>query len=140
MMMDVHEPLSTEEIDEINPQAAVDKTLGAVEDEVGDDTSVDRAYPYEVPLPENVEYIPTETSNNLPAEHVLRNAFDSKLVDLVICGIDEDGNEYVLRTNTDPAESVWHLQRAIHILNLRCDRRMMEKHGTPLDDHPNPSA
>src|SRR6185503_18538514 len=41
MMMDVHEPLSPEEINEINPQAAVDKTLGAEQDEVGADEGVD---------------------------------------------------------------------------------------------------
>lgn len=140
MAMDVHEPLSPEDINSINPQAAVDKTLGAGEDEVGDDESVARTYPYEVPMPDNVEYIPAETSHDLPAEHILRCAFDSQLVDLVICGVDESGNEHVYHTSTDPAESVWYLQRAIHILNLRCDRRMMEKHGVLLDDHPNPSA
>jgi hypothetical protein len=48
---DIHRPLTTEEINEINPQAAVDKTLGAGEDEVSADTGVDRAYPHEEPLP-----------------------------------------------------------------------------------------
>jgi hypothetical protein len=103
-------------------------------------TTESKSYPYELPRPDNVAELPVETSHDIPAETILRKAFDFEISELVVCGIDEEGNEYVLHTNTDPAVVVWHLQRAIHIINLRMDRRMMEKHGTPLDDHPNPEA
>jgi hypothetical protein len=137
---DIHRPLTTEEINEINPQAAVDKTLGAGEDEVSADTGVDRAYPHEEPLPENVTMLPTETSHDLPPETILRKAHDCKLTNMVICGEDEEGHEYVMHTSTDPSQSIWTLQRALHILNLRYDRAMMERYGQDLDDHPNTSA
>lgn len=140
MNLDIHEPLSTEEINTINPQAAVDKTIGTGDNEVSEDTGVDRAYPYEEPLPDNVTHLPIETSHDLPPEHILRLAHDRKLTNMVICGEDDEGHEYVFHTSTDPSQSLWTLQRALHILNLRYDRAMMERYGTPLDDHPNPSA
>ena len=140
VMMDVHRPMLNEEINEINPQARVDKSAGPVEDEHSASPEVGASYPHEQSLPENVAELPVETSHDIPPETILRRAFDWKLDEMVVCGIDVEGNEYVLHTSTDPAICVWHLQRAIHILNLRMDRRMMTKHGQDLDDHPNPAA
>lgn len=137
MMMDVHRELDQEDAD---PETLVDKSLGAEQAQDDHDPGVGVSYPYETPLPPNVTVLPTETSHDLTAEHILRSAFDAKLTEMVVCGTDDEGHEWVLHTACDPATSVWHLQRAIHILNLRCDRRMMERYGQNLDDHPNPSA
>ena len=126
MMMDVHRPLLDEEINEVNPQARLDKSARASAIVDGIEASVGAPYPYEVPLPENVTVLPGVTSHDLTAQEILRNAFDANMTEMVICGIDEDGKEHLLRTNADLAPAAFHLQRAMHNLNRMHDSVLLE--------------
>lgn len=106
--MGVHRPMVEREINDIHPAAVVDKT-----------------YPHEQPLPENVVILPVVTGHDIPPEEILRAAHDHKLTEFIICGIDDEGYEYLMRTNADPAESVWYLTRAIHLLNNEQDNKRL---------------
>lgn len=109
MMMDVHRPMLADEIEDIHPAALVDK-----------------AYPHEEPLGENVVILPAMTTHDLSPIEVLRNAFDAGLTELVICGVDAAGHEYLMRTNADKAIGAWYLQRAIYLLNRDHDTHRLE--------------
>lgn len=122
MMMDVHRPLTNAEIKEVNPQAVVDKSAGAVEDEHSAAPGVGAPYPYEVPLPENVELLNNYTKLDIPAEEILRDAYNAGLVELVVVGVDESGVERVFRTNTQLPRAMFWLIRGQHILNLNFDK------------------
>jgi len=126
MMMDVHRPLTNAEIKEINPQAAVDKSAGSGpsqrEDEHREEASMGAPYPYETPLPENVELLNNYTKLDIPVEEILRDAYDAGLVELVVVGIDENGIERVFRTNTSLPRAMFWLVRGQHILNRNFDK------------------
>ena len=115
----VHRPLTADEINEIHPQAAVDRSAAGGEEKVVDE----KTYPHEQPLPDNVVVMPGVTSHDIPVEEVLRDAYDAKLVELVVVGVDEDGHEYVFRSNADMALAMWHVQRAVHLFNNEQDNR-----------------
>ena len=132
MMMDVHRPLLNEEIEAINPQARLDKSVGAVADEHSAPASVGPPYPYELPLPENVELLNNYTKLDIPVEEILRDAYDAGLVELVVVGIDESGVERVFRTNTSLPRAMFWLIRGQHILNSNFDK----EGATVVDDAP----
>jgi len=129
MAMDVHEPLSTEEINEINPQAAVDKTIGAEQDEVSDDASVDRTparcWVCFKPMPceehANIEQLGGVTSHDIDPTYLIAAAHNADLETVVIVGMRKDGKEYFAASCADAAEGMYHLQRGIYKLNRIVD-------------------
>lgn len=127
MIMDVHRSLTNDEVEEINPQAAVDKSAGPFEDEHCVAAGVDTPYPYEVPLPDNVTIMPGVTTHDLSTEEVMRAAFNADLTEMVIVGIDEEGHEHIFRTNADLAPAMFHLQRGMHNLNRMHDGLLLEE-------------
>jgi hypothetical protein len=142
MMMDVHRQLTDEELNEINPQAALDKTLGTEQEVVGDDESVAGAStrcefcfgPMPCPQHSNVEPLDVVTSHNISATHVLAGAHNADLDVVVVVGFKKDGSEYFASSVSDAAESIYHLQRGIHKLNKMVDE------GAGTNEHPDDAA
>jgi hypothetical protein len=139
MAMDVHRPLTD---DEINATQAVDKTIGAGEEELSDAPSVDSSVarcefcfgPRPCPQHPNVEPLSVVTSHDMPATAVLAGAHSADLACVVVVGLTKDGHEYFASTNSDAAESMYHLQRGIHKLNCIVDE------GSGTNEHPKDSA
>lgn len=132
MMMDVHRPLTNEEIAEVNPEALVDKSARPLkivdyqEEGVGashtcESTTGDRcdicfgptpkryAGPF-VKYPDNVEVLDVNTSHELDVERVLQAAFDNKLDSVLVIGQCMDGGLFFLCSDPALAEA-----------NLLCD-------------------
>jgi hypothetical protein len=139
MMMDVHEPLSTQEINQINPQAAVDKTLGAVEDHVRDDESVgstgERCEVCFAPTPcadhANVAQFNVVTSLDIDPVAILAGAHNKGLAEVVIVGFTDEGEEYFASSISDAGQSMYHLQRGIYKLNKILDQEEHERREGP---------
>lgn len=123
MKMDVHRPLTKEEIDEINPQACVDKSLGEEPHRDGSGVGArdEKHYPHEHPLPANVTILENLTRIDLTAEEILRDAYDAGMEKIVIVGIDKHGYERLFRTSARIADANWLLQRGLHNLHKRYD-------------------
>ncbi len=130
MMLDVHEPLTPKEINAINPQAAVDKSAGAVEDDVGDGEGVGspstRCDVCFAPMPcadhANVAQFDVVTSLDIDPVAVLAGAHNKGLAEVVIVGFTEDGQEYFASSISDAGQSMYHLQRGIYRLNKIMDQ------------------
>lgn len=133
MMMDVHRPMTDEEINAINPQARVDRSAWALKivdseaESVGppQSTRCDRCFgpipcdkhPEEklyagpfVNFPENVTVADVATSHELEVNRVLQSAYDNKLSQVLVLGYREDGEFWILASDPDIAE-----------VNLLCD-------------------
>lgn len=52
------------------------------------------------------------TTLDTDPQRVLDGARDAKLTEIVICGVDADGNEYFASSMADGAAAGWHLDRA----------------------------
>lgn len=107
MMMDVHRPLTLVEVEEVCPQAVVDRT------------EEPRSYngPF-VKYPENVEVLDVDTSHELEIERVLQSAHDTKLESVIVVGQHEDGELYLLCSDPDVGGNNLLLDRAkAEILN-----------------------
>lgn len=52
------------------------------------------------------------TSLDMPPDRILGAAIEAKLAEVVIVGIDVDGNEYFASSQADAGNVVWHLERA----------------------------
>jgi hypothetical protein len=125
MMMDVHRQLTNEEISAINPQAGVDKSLRLVENDNSEAEGVgapheeerpeDRGYrgPF-VNYPDNVAVADVATCHELDVNRVLQAAYDSGLSTVMVIGVHDDGEVYVLCSDPDVAQA-----------NLLCDRAKM---------------
>lgn len=134
MMMDVHRPLTDEEIAQINPQALVDKSLG-VEREDGEGAGVGEPHAEEPhqyrcehcfgPLPcaehANVEHLNNVTALDISPTAVLAGAHNSDLEYVIVVGMTKEGHEYFASSVADAAESVYTLQRGIWKLNKIVD-------------------
>ena len=139
MMMDVHEPLTPEEINAIHPQAAVDKSAGAVEDSVGDGEGVGgppaRCDVCFAPMPcadhSNVEILDAVTSLDISPVAVLAGARNANLEFVVIVGMNKDGSEYFASSVSDAAAGIYYLQRGIHKLNKIVDSGEIARHDGP---------
>lgn len=139
MMLDVHEPLSSEEINSINPQAAVDKSAGvADDDEAGSDGDAGGPPPPRcdvcfAPMPcadhANVAQIDVTTSLDIDPVAVLAGAHNVGLAEVVIVGFTEDGKEYFASSISDAGQSMYHLQRGIYRLNKTMDQEHESRDG-----------
>lgn len=102
MMMDVHRPMTDEEISSIHSQARLDKSLRAVPDvdretpPVGEpheeEPAEDRRYdgPF-VKFPDKVHVLDVSTSHELDVDRVLQSAYDNKLSSALVIGWNEEG-------------------------------------------------
>lgn len=123
MMMDIHRPMTDAEIEEVNPQALVDKSAGTVENDDGSAAGVGASHEEEpkrytgpfVVYPDNVEVLDVNTSHELEVNRVLQSAFDNELVSVVVIGQREDGSLYLLASDPDVGSA-----------NLLCDRAKAE--------------
>ena len=141
MMMDVHRPLTDAEIKDVNPQAAVDKSAGAVEDEHSDAAGVDAPYPSTrcdtcfAPMPcekhANVEHLRTITSLDISPTSILARAHDAGLTEVVVVGMKEDGSEYFAANISDAAATMYHLQRGIYKLHRVIDGQYEDENIGP---------
>lgn len=48
----------------------------------------------------------------MPPERILNAALEAGLTEVVIVGIDRDGNEYFAASQPDGPNVLWHLERA----------------------------
>lgn len=64
----------------------------------------------------NVVVLPVITRLDLPPERVLNAALARGLSEVVIVGVDKDGEEYFAASKSDGGDALWHLQRAAHKL------------------------
>jgi hypothetical protein len=142
MMMDVHRPLTNAEIKEVNPQAVVDKSAGAVEDEHCEEASVGASHASRCdhcfgPMPceqhANVEHLAIVTSLDVSPTHILAKAHDAGLTEIVIVGMKEDGSEYFASSISDAAPAMYHLQRGIYKLHKIVDGDYEDDN---IDPHP----
>lgn len=139
MMLDVHEPLSSEEINSINPQAAVDKSAGvADDDEAGSDEDAGGPPPSRcdvcfAPMPcadhANVAQIDVVTSLDIDPVAVLAGAHNVGLSEVVVVGFTDDGKEYFASSISDAGQSMYHLQRGIYRLNKTMDQEHESRDG-----------
>jgi hypothetical protein len=60
---------------------------------------------------ENVVQFSGITKLDLPAEHVLRQALEAGLTDVVIVGYTEDGEEYFASSVADGGSTLWMIER-----------------------------
>lgn len=138
MMMGVHEPLSSEEINSINPQAAVDKSAGVADDEAGSDEDAggppSRCDVCFAPMPcaahANVAQIDVVTSLDIDPVAVLAGAHNVGLAEVVVVGFTEDGKEYFASSISDAGQSMYHLQRGIYRLNKTMDQEHESRDGS----------
>lgn len=136
MMMDVHRPMTDDEIAKINPQALVDKSAGAIKIVDGHDESMGAPHSCEsktgsrcdicfAPMPcephANVEHLDAVTSLDIDPIAVLAGAYDAGLTEIVVVGMKKDGGEYFASSIADAAPAVYHLQRGIYKLNKIVD-------------------
>lgn len=135
MMMDLHRPPANDEV-EADPSAYVDKTIGAGEDVVSEDESVDSAPAKRCevcfgPMPceahANVAQWDGITSNSLDPATVLAGAHNADLESVVIVGMQKDGREYFASSDADAGISIYYLQRGIHKLNRIVDGEEVER-------------
>lgn len=127
--MDVHRPLTDEEIKEINPQALMDKSADPRNDEdsaeEGVDTPQPRCWACFGPMPceqhANVEPLAIVTSHDLPPASMLAKAHNADLETVVIVGYTKEGSEFFASSCADAAEGMYHLQRGIYKLNKIVD-------------------
>ena len=113
MMMDVHRPMTKDEIDEVNPQACVDKSVD--ENPHREDESVGEHHKklrLLDPLPDNVELLDVATSHRLQVQRVLQSALDSELDDVMVVGWVDDGPIFFLATDPSIGNSVYRLELA----------------------------
>ena len=137
MMLDVHEPLSSEEINSINPQAAVDKSAGVADDEAGSDEDAGGPPPRcdvcFAPMPcadhANVAQIDVVTSLDIDPVAVLAGAHNVGLAEVVVVGFTDDGKEYFASSISDAGQSMYHLQRGIYRLNKTMDQEHESRDG-----------
>lgn len=121
MMMDVHRPMTDEEIDEINPQARLDKSAGPEPDDDSESAGVGASHENEtykgpfIVFPDNVAVLDVDTCHELDVDRVLQSAHDNKLARVLVIGEYEDGELYVLASDPDAG-----------IANLMCDRAKLE--------------
>jgi hypothetical protein len=120
MMMDVHRQLTRDEIDEIHPQASVDRSVEHVHEEAVDPPArCDFCFgPVPCAQHPNVEVGDFATSNDISVRRILTAAYNRDLETVVVVGVGKDGKEYLSCSAADIAESVYHLNRGIFRLNL----------------------
>lgn len=121
--MGVHRPLTTAEIQEIKPQAAVDRSAGEAPEEVSEK---EEYYPHEHKLADNIIMHTAVTTLDFTVEEVLRSAYHAGYKEIIITGVLENGDECVHRTNTSTPRAMWHLVRGQVILNALRDREIIE--------------
>lgn len=64
------------------------------------------------------------TKLDLDPERLLESAKDAGLAEVVICGVDQNGNEYFASSVADAGTVGWHLDRAKWNLMRQVDRMM----------------
>lgn len=139
MMMDVHRPMTDEEIKAVHPQAIVDKSLRLVTN--GDGEAPGMGAPHEdeqpeaprykgpfVEFPDNVVGLDVCTSHELQVDRILQSAFDNNLASIMVIGIrDEDQELFVLASNPDIASAVLLTERAkMHFMDELKNSRLRE--------------
>lgn len=102
--MGVHRPLVPSEIDEVHPQANVDKTMA-------DETGKPMLRVLD-PLPDNVELLDMPTSHQLQVKRVLQSALDHELDDVMVVGWVNDGPIFFLATDPSVGNAVYRLELA----------------------------
>lgn len=146
MMMDVHRPLLNEEIEAINPEALVDKSLRVVQNDDSEAPGVGTPHeekysarcefcfgPMPCPKHPNVEPLDIITSLDLNATQVLAAAHGAGLKEVVVVGMKHDGTEYFASNISDAAPSMYHLQRGIYKLNKVVDGEYEDNDAGPKD-------
>ena len=112
----LHRPLVKSEIDNIHPQAVVDKSEVPASFEHKMEVE-----PVFEKFPENVQLLDVNTSHDIPPARCLQAAYEAGLVEVVIAGVDKDGRMFLARSAADMATSVFHVQRAMHTLMQELD-------------------
>lgn len=79
----------------------------------------------------NVEHLGLITSLDISATSVLAGAYNSRLRDVVIVGLKEDGTEYFASNVSDAAPSMYYLQRGIYKLNKVVDGEYEDENVGP---------
>lgn len=64
------------------------------------------------------------TTLDLDPAQIIEAARDARLTEVVICGVDADGNEYFASSLADAGDAGWHLDRAKWNLMRQVDRMM----------------
>lgn len=64
----------------------------------------------------NVVPLDVVTSVDINPERILRSALEAGMAEVVILGIDKDGDEYFASSLASGPETLWHLQRASYRL------------------------
>ena len=62
------------------------------------------------------------TRLNVAPDQVIEAAQTAKLTEVVICGVDENGNEYFASSVADAGTAGWHLDRAKWALMRKVDQ------------------
>ena len=70
-----------------------------------------------------IDRLKTQTKLDLPPELLLEAALQAGMTHVVIVGYDGEGKEYFASSQSDAAETLWHLERARHQLMQIVDRR-----------------
>ena len=116
MMMDVHRPMTDEDINETNSQARLDKSARTTEDEQRDASGVGSAPEKKLrvidPLPDNVVIADVATSHHLQVQRVLQAAHDRGLDDVMVVGWHDDGEIYFLASDPSIGNAVYRLELA----------------------------
>lgn len=114
MMMDIHRPMTDDEVNAIHPQAGVDKSFGAEENEHGPAEGVGAPHTPRLldPLPDNVEILDVSTSHRLQVQRVLQSALDHELDDVMVVGWVDEGPIFFLATDPSIGNAVYRLELA----------------------------
>jgi hypothetical protein len=145
-------PLVVREIEEILPQAVVDKSAAEpririvdrpeVKQQEEDPQSPKRCRFCFGPMPcekhDGVLSIGIGTRAKIEPLQVITSAHNADLDDVVIIGYRKDGSEYFSASAPDAASVMFHCQRAIHKLNMIMDEIINERQG--INDEPPDAA
>jgi hypothetical protein len=112
--MGVHRPMSKDDIDAIHPQAVVDKSSGAEQDNDRAAQSLGTSFTPRLldPLPDNVELLDVATSHRLQVQRVLQSALDHGLDDVMVVGWSDDGPIFFLASDPSIGNAVYRLELA----------------------------
>jgi hypothetical protein len=115
MVMDIHREMTDDEVGAIHPQAVVDKSIGAEQDQRSDAKEVGAPHPQLRlldPLPDNVELLDVSTSHRLQVQRVLQSSLDYGLDDVMVIGWVDDGPIFFLATDPSIGNAVYRLELA----------------------------
>ena len=118
--------MSTEDDAKTDPQAAMDTSTLAMQDQNNKGAGLGGAHEklrLIDPLPENVEVLDVRTSHRLHVRRVLQSSLDHELDDVMVIGWRDDGPIFFLATDPNIGNAVYRLELAKqHLLAAVPDR------------------